>query len=279
MADSTEENTQGWLVPSLLIATGLWIAVAIGLVSFGDACQRPNDAIIVACMTANEMGDFLAGVFAPLALLWLAAAVFIQSKELRAQRSELSLTRKELELSREVAIEAKEATKLQAKEANRSGDYFQQQTEILNYEHVLRQQAEAASAFEEYFKHTNKETADCFQEVRFIMRNESPIAIRIEYELKADALERLANLVVECDSFFCQKSETIRIAQRYSLDYEGLQSTIEFLLHRNSIFEEMGKKLSPADQLRLDVNTFRRRVHTLKLLSDVLEQNKDKYAL
>ena len=33
----------------------------------------------------NEWGDFLAGVFGPLALLWLALGYFIQAKELRAQ--------------------------------------------------------------------------------------------------------------------------------------------------------------------------------------------------
>ena len=33
----------------------------------------------------NEWGDFLAGVFGPLALLWLVLGYFIQAKELRAQ--------------------------------------------------------------------------------------------------------------------------------------------------------------------------------------------------
>ena len=42
------------------------------------------------------MGDFLAGLFTPLAFLWLVYGYFLQSKELRLQRKELSLTRDQL---------------------------------------------------------------------------------------------------------------------------------------------------------------------------------------
>ncbi len=41
----------------------------------------------------NEFGDLLSGFFAPLALLWLATAVLVQSQELKAQRQALELTR------------------------------------------------------------------------------------------------------------------------------------------------------------------------------------------
>lgn len=44
----------------------------------------------------NELGDFLAGVFTPLAFLWLVYGYFLQSRELRLQREELALTRKQL---------------------------------------------------------------------------------------------------------------------------------------------------------------------------------------
>ncbi|MEP0234351.1 hypothetical protein [Roseibium sp.] len=39
------------------------------------------------CMALNEFGFFLAVAFAPLAFLWLAIAVFLQSAELKEQRS------------------------------------------------------------------------------------------------------------------------------------------------------------------------------------------------
>ena len=44
----------------------------------------------------NELGDFLAGIFTPLAFGWLVYGYLLQSKELRLQREELTLTRKQL---------------------------------------------------------------------------------------------------------------------------------------------------------------------------------------
>ena len=61
---------------------------------------------------SNELGDFLAGVFTPVALGWLIAGYFSQREELRAQREELELQRGELRrtgnaLERQVKIEEK----------------------------------------------------------------------------------------------------------------------------------------------------------------------------
>lgn len=41
----------------------------------------------------NEIGAFLAGFFAPLALGWLVAGYFLQRRELRLHRGELEMTR------------------------------------------------------------------------------------------------------------------------------------------------------------------------------------------
>ena len=56
----------------------------------------------------NELGDFLAGFFTPLAFGWLVYGYLLQSEELRLQRKELALTRdqlgKQTELLQEQAI-------------------------------------------------------------------------------------------------------------------------------------------------------------------------------
>jgi hypothetical protein len=49
----------------------------------------------------NAIGDTLAGIFAPLAFIWIVVTVFLQSYELSEQRKELGLTREELQLARE----------------------------------------------------------------------------------------------------------------------------------------------------------------------------------
>ena len=46
----------------------------------------------------NEFGDFLAGVFTPVAFGWLIYGYFLQRNELRLQREELYLQRNELRL-------------------------------------------------------------------------------------------------------------------------------------------------------------------------------------
>ena len=44
----------------------------------------------------NELGDFLAGFFTPLAFSWLIYGYLLQSSELSLQRKELELTRAQL---------------------------------------------------------------------------------------------------------------------------------------------------------------------------------------
>ena len=56
---------------------------------------RPGQDLLRAG-NLNELGDFLAGVFTPLAFGWLVYGYLLQSKELRLQREELALTRKQL---------------------------------------------------------------------------------------------------------------------------------------------------------------------------------------
>jgi len=72
----------------------------------------------------NIVGDFLAGAFAPLAFMWLVAAVFLQRNELQAQRQELSLQRQELKETREVLAQQKA-------EMQRAADENLEQTKIM----------------------------------------------------------------------------------------------------------------------------------------------------
>ena len=58
---------------------------------------RGSDALeLLRTGNLNELGDFLAGFFTPLAFGWLVYGYLQQSKELRFQREELSLTRNQL---------------------------------------------------------------------------------------------------------------------------------------------------------------------------------------
>lgn len=105
-----------------------WILVVLGTFTF--ACTIGAGWYFVTAEVylskANEMGDFLAGVFAPLAFLWLIAAVFLQKSELIAQR-------KELKEARAVALQHVE-------EARRNAAFIGEQTKILSAQRIQAEQ-------------------------------------------------------------------------------------------------------------------------------------------
>lgn len=78
-----------------------WLAVAgVVTVTYGVAIEmtlgwEKTGSFLVDTAKLNEVGDFLAGVFAPIALIWLVAAVL-------TQRQELNETREQFEKSQDV---------------------------------------------------------------------------------------------------------------------------------------------------------------------------------
>ena len=73
----------------------------------------------------SNFGQFVSGVFAPIAFVWLAIAVLLQSRELELQREELRLTRDEMKQSRQVFD-------LQKDEMKRAADDAREQTAIMS---------------------------------------------------------------------------------------------------------------------------------------------------
>ena len=88
----------------------------------------------LSCITINELGDALAGAFAPVAFLWLAGAVFIQSKELEAQRQELNETQ---EVMREQVEEMRASTAL-----------LREQTDVIKRDQIRKDQEQADRDFD-----------------------------------------------------------------------------------------------------------------------------------
>lgn len=117
----------------IIFVAGLLSLALIGLLVFllyhsvpckGTGTENGFIATWVKCRQSNEIGDLLAGAFAPLAFIWLAAAVVIQSTELRYQREELALNRREAE-------ETRKAIQAQAEEARKQAEFIGIQTAIL----------------------------------------------------------------------------------------------------------------------------------------------------
>ncbi len=85
--------------------------LVIGLLLFPRRCEV---WALLSTGPLNELGDFLAGVFTPAALVWLIYGYFLQSKELGLQSKELGLQREELEETRKTLGQQVEVLQEQA---------------------------------------------------------------------------------------------------------------------------------------------------------------------
>lgn len=138
----------------ILVAFTAAYAVAFYFLAIQTKACNPDEVLIspnwfhgfwdkfLACRQINELGDTLGGAFAPIAFLWLAGTVFIQSQELAAQRQELDETqfvmREQLEVARQQVEETRASTVL-----------FQKQTQILEREQAQREENQADEEFDQ----------------------------------------------------------------------------------------------------------------------------------
>lgn len=134
MSGSTDDDR----TPPALIAgyalTALWAAVLAAYLFFDGAAKWK--ALLSA--PPNELGDFLAGAFAPLAFLWLALTVWLQSRELRLQRRELQ--------------QNGEALRLQAEELRNSVEQLRKQTDLLQTNAQTREREKRERMFAEGYE-------------------------------------------------------------------------------------------------------------------------------
>ena len=81
-ADSTEtEKSLLWFLGVITVVYFIFIAIAIAFFTLSqDSFEKPS--------SYAELGDLLAGVFAPLAFFWFIGAVIFQQRELAAMRQE-----------------------------------------------------------------------------------------------------------------------------------------------------------------------------------------------
>jgi len=86
-----EDKQKDWLFRVFLTLSLIWAVVVFWLLFDDQQFYSGSSA-----MKLNEVGDFLAGSFSPLAFFWLAYGYWMQNKELKVQLSEYS---KSLEVS------------------------------------------------------------------------------------------------------------------------------------------------------------------------------------
>lgn len=107
----THPVTWGALVTGLIAIAAISIGVSPLCVGEADCV---NKWTVFLESRPNEIGDTLAGFAGALAFVWIIVTVWLQSRELSAQREELQLTRQEMEGQRVAAENMAEAMKAQA---------------------------------------------------------------------------------------------------------------------------------------------------------------------
>ncbi|KQN72392.1 hypothetical protein [Devosia sp. Leaf64] len=104
-----------------LLLTAMFLTLFLVLLSVGrlpEGCA-PGLWLVdrLVCLEPNALGDTFAGAFAPVAFVWLVAAVLLQRNELAAQRQELR--------------ESRAVSTQQVEEARRNVELISVQTKIL----------------------------------------------------------------------------------------------------------------------------------------------------
>ncbi|EKZ9180805.1 hypothetical protein RFA54_004324 [Vibrio vulnificus] len=119
--------------------TSFWFLLIVFLVSL-----KWEDAV---AMYLNEWGDFLAGVTAPVAFLWLIVGYMLQRKELGLNTEALLLTQKEVER--------------QAKELEKQSGYQSIQAKLASEQHkVIRSERRKERRQIMYSKSSQKEIVE-----------------------------------------------------------------------------------------------------------------------
>lgn len=98
-----------------LALTLLWVSASA--IFFGLNLQSSKP------MSPNEIGDFLAGFFSPIALMWLVFGYFQQGEELRLNTEAIKLQVKELNLSVEQQKELVKVTQADLNLSTRAHDH------------------------------------------------------------------------------------------------------------------------------------------------------------
>ncbi len=129
--EAERKKMTSWAFRVTVLYVAFLVFLAVTLVAAGRAAEIGN-------MKPNEVGDLLAGVGGPFALIWLVYGYFLQGLAIRQQAEELSQNTRALHLQEEAlraqAQELKNAVEQQRELVDVSRKQFEAATEASRYE-------------------------------------------------------------------------------------------------------------------------------------------------
>lgn len=202
---------------------------------------------VLSCRPPNELGDFLSGAFAPVAFLWLVAAVLIQAQELRAQREELAMTRQELADSRGVMKEQAEQARNQAVQAQRQADFIGEQTENLKRQAEDYYRDKQDRTFDEMLRAFHKSSIPRLSNLSIRIQTDSGLNLvnfpnlrELEHEKALFQMSQILAQLAEAMTRLPPSAKWPIPEDRFPSILEGLETLIS-----------MEERLSPAGQIKL----------------------------
>lgn len=159
----------GSIIRLACFLTVVWLGGMLYLAGFSHPCLADVDFISrwLSCRTLNELGDFLAGAFAPLAFLWLVATVLIQSASLRRQGDELALAREEQTLVRGELRLSREASEAQLVEVRKNIEILNIQVQMEQDRTILSRQERNDNITTTLFEYAMDQYDQCIRGKRF----------------------------------------------------------------------------------------------------------------
>lgn len=136
-----------WVIVGIAVLVGgVYGCFYISVITHSKKCEGFSGIFFLrdclAQLDVNAIGDALGGAFGPLAFVFLAAALIVQSMELAAQRYEIDETQSVMAAQLEVARE-------QVQETKTAIELTKQQTMILRRQQEIEEQRLADAEFDE----------------------------------------------------------------------------------------------------------------------------------
>ena len=189
-----------------------WLVV-VGILWFFQSFDKPT--------TLNELGDFIAGAFAPLAFFWLVRGFYQQGKGLEQNSEALKLQANELEKSTE-------ALELQVQEMKLA---LLQQTELTETTKQDLALSKTIFDYQSKIQHTNAQPFFHLQNMKVINHGYVELRLFIDYEF-SNSRETCRELEIKIrDVTDGSRGGVILISPRYDLVKGNSEKTYAVMGH------------------------------------------------
>ncbi|WIJ24238.1 hypothetical protein [Devosia sp. RR2S18] len=249
-----ERSLELWIALAISV---VWAAICLWFLSQTSHCEGWWLHERLTCLEPNAMGDFFAGAFAPLAFLWLVAAVLLQRRELAAQRQEL--------------IEARAVATEQVTEARKNVAFIAEQTELLKRQRQVDEERRVDEQIDRLLEIANG-TLDRMSS-RFMVLYGGQVIISLEKDWSPSSNPRLAARI---ELLYAGSKKAANLAgENEAIEIRGIELLKQLSIDLKDLHEASRKASMPVQAEVRQMGVREGRVACQKLLSLVEPQSSE----